>query len=231
MLESFSGIFSESSWCAEAVSSIENTFRRAGNATVNAKFQENNAKPTAVLKWNSEFQGINWKIVFRSCFTTSKDPQLQWFQTRLLHRILPTQKYLALCKIADSNLCTFCDNLPESIRHLFWECIHVQDFWKLFIDYLKERTLHCDRLILNEELILFGVSKQIKTDKPLDFIILFAKFYIYKCKLEKIKPSLDIFIRQLHYRFAIEKCIAYRNARETEFLRNWLVYERIMTID
>ena len=203
---------------------------RAGNLAVNSKFQEKNVLPTAVIKWNSEFQGINWKNIFKHCFKTSKDPQLQWFQTRLLHRILPTQKYLALCKITDSPLCTFCVTSIESIRHLFWDCKYVQDFWKDLNEYIKEKCTHCDRLNFNIELILFGVSKLINTDKPLNFIILFAKFYIYKCKLETINPILNNFIRQLQYRYIIEKNLALKNNKETEFQRNWQIYSEIFNM-
>ena len=203
---------------------------RAGNAMVNAKFQEDSVKPTAVIKWNSEFQGVEWKIVFRLCFTTSKDPQLKWFQTRLIHRILPTQKYLALCKITDSSLCTFCGTATETICHLLWSCHFTQSFWNELIEVIRRKCTHCERLNFNNELILFGTSKQISTDKPMDFIILFAKFYIYKCKLESTRPTLDNFMRQLQYRYTIEKILAFKNNKETEFQRSWQIYNEFITI-
>ena len=41
---------------------------RASNIKVYPKFQENNGLPTAVIKWNSEFNEIPWKNIFRQCF-------------------------------------------------------------------------------------------------------------------------------------------------------------------
>ena len=203
---------------------------RAVNTKIYTKLQENNALPTAVIKWNSEFNELPWKTIFRHCFKTSKDPQLQWFQSRLLHRILPTQKYLALCKITDSSLCTFCGTATETICHLLWSCHFTQSFWNELIEVIRRKCTHCERLNFNNELILFGTSKQISTDKPMDFIILFAKFYIYKCKLESTRPTLDNFMRQLQYRYTIEKILAFKNNKETEFQRSWQIYNEFITI-
>ena len=61
----------------------------------------------------------------------------------------------------------------------------VKVFWEEFTACLKEKCYNCARLILNLNLILFGVSQNIRTDKPFDFILLYAKFYIHKCKLNK----------------------------------------------
>ena len=42
----------------------------------------------------------------------------------------------------------------------------------------------------------------------MDFIILFAKFYIYKCKLNELRPDILSFIRQLKKRLLVEEKVS-----------------------
>ena len=198
---------------------------QAGNKAVKSMFQNNKVTPTSIAKWKSQFEINDWKTIFTDCFKTTPDPQLQWFQARLLHRIIPTNKYLALCKITDSSLCTFCSNAVESINHLFWNCEFVQSFWNDLVTLLHEKCIHCERLSFNEQLILFGSSDKMHTDKPICFIILFAKFFIYKCKLNNDKPHIKQFIPQLGQRLSIEHSLAYRNDKEKDFTQNWQIYK------
>ena len=121
--------------------------------------------PTASLKWNLHFPNLNWKTIFSKCYKTSRDTQLQWFQARLLHRILPTEKYLHMCKIKDSPSCKFCRDSVETITHLFWECEVVKKFWDELLILLHERCQHCSRLYFCIELIIFGGTNNITTDK------------------------------------------------------------------
>ena len=60
------------------------------------------------------------------------------------------------------------------------------------------------RLTLDTNLVLFGTSDNITTDRAFDFILLFAKFYIYKCKLQSTVPTLVTFLLQLKLRSNLE---------------------------
>ena len=176
-------------------------------------------------KWNQSFNNLKWKSIFKNAIKHSLDTQLQWFQLRLIHRILPTKKYLALCKLTDSSLCSFCNDSTESLRHLFWHCIHIKKFWEDLQNILHEKCIHSIRFRFKEELILFGYADNIYTDRPMNLIILFAKFYIYKCKFESIKPSIKPFLQQLTHRIRIERRIAYNNDKYNNYKVEWFVYE------
>ena len=121
------------------------------NKSIKCILNNSEELPTAVKKWNTSYQNINWKLVFNMCFYTTKDTTLQWFQARLLHRILPTAKYLKIIKINDSDLCNFCNEEQESTEHLFWECREVKTFWDEFVRCFKEKCANCARLNLNIE--------------------------------------------------------------------------------
>ena len=203
-------------------------FIGSGNRAVREIFQKENDLPTASNKWNTEFNNLDWKSIFKKCMNISKDPQLQWFQARLLHRILPTQKYLTLCKIADSSLCVFCNTNVETLNHLFWNCIYVRTFWNDFLKLLREKCTHCDRLNLCQELILFGIAEHLYTDEALDSVILYAKFFIYKCKLQDIKPEVNLFFIELKHRFVIEKAVASKKGRLKKFVEKWRMYQHFL---
>ena len=68
---------------------------------------------------------------------------------------------------------------------------------------------------LNMPLILFGLDQNVQTDKRFDLIILMGKFHIFKSKLQKGKPNVNIFIHSLKQRAVIEKyCIAASEQEE-----------------
>ena len=103
---------------------------KEGNSKLRDFLHKDDKQPTAVLKWNSYLPALNWSKIFKTCHNTTIDTQLRWFQLRILHRILPTRRYLHICNITDSPICLFCRNHEETLCHLFWECQFVQKFWK-----------------------------------------------------------------------------------------------------
>ena len=106
--------------------------------------------------------------------------------------------------VTHNNKCSFC-LIAKVSQHIFWECNHSQQFWTRFLVLLKEKCTSCYRLRLSECLILFGIDDNIKTENILDFMLLLAKQYLYKCKIEKQLPNIDIFRKKLLYRYKIEE--------------------------
>ena len=48
----------------------------------------------------------------------------------MINTIYATNKYLFNIKIVKHNTCTFCEDVPETIVHLFWQCPITQIFIK-----------------------------------------------------------------------------------------------------
>ena len=57
---------------------------------------QNLYKPTSQHKWNKVYniEEETWKAIYSSPFKLSLGTKMQWFQTRINHRILQTKKYL-----------------------------------------------------------------------------------------------------------------------------------------
>ena len=71
--------------------------------------------------------------------------------------------------------------------------------------------------------IVLGICNENNDDffDALNFVFLFAKHYIYKCKVEKKDISFDIFRTKLYLRLDVEKYIAITENSLNIFKRRW----------
>ena len=72
-----------------------------------------NYDPLSRTKWNAEL-GVNfdvseWGEICKRPFKITKETKLQWFQFRLINRILSCNKYLFKINKRDNDLCCFCN--------------------------------------------------------------------------------------------------------------------------
>lgn len=182
------------------------------------------SKPSCVSKWNTLFENLEWKTIFSMIFQTTVDTQFRWFQMRILHRIIATNKYLYMCNIIPNPRCSFCDQEDESIQHLFWGCFQTQSFWENLENFIKEKCDHCRLFSFSEELVIFGIQERIVTDRVMDFIILLAKLYIYRTRMEQKLPRILVFINMLKHRYRFEKYAATILGKSVQFETSWQLY-------
>ena len=84
-------------------------------------------------KWENDcnltkLDETTWEKIYLKSFLYTKSYKLSYFQFKLLHRRIPTNKFLYTIKIKDNNLCTFFKTDIETIVHIFWTCEIVQTF-------------------------------------------------------------------------------------------------------
>ena len=109
-------------------------------------------------------------------FDFTKSSKLHWFQYRIIHRILGTNKFLFKIKIKQSDKCTFCNEVTEEIEHIFWTCHKIADLWIRLMDWIYNQT----QIIIpfNMNIILFGNLGKTENNKIKNLIILLSKFFI-----------------------------------------------------
>ena len=185
-------------------------------------------KPPCVDKWNEMYANINWKIVFTKAIKATQDAKLKWFQFRILHRIIPTNRYLHIRKLVDSPLCTFGCHEEETIAHLFYDCPVVQLFWADVLIWIHSQCTHCDKFYFTEELVVLGTKQNTRTDCVIDFIILLAKWHIYKCKLQNKSPHLLAFKNMLKNRYLLERYNSFTQCKYDKFTASWLPYVNLI---
>ena len=164
-----------------------------------------------LVKWEQEFDIIeniknnNFMMKYiTNAFQYTNDITLRWFQYRISHRILATNKYLSKIKIKDSKLCTFCNIELESLIHLFVECEHVENVWHMLENWILDTC----GFLLNyyKREILFG--KIGKKYQACNISILIVKYYIYKRRCNKTALYFEGIKREIKNYYIIDKYIA-----------------------
>ena len=187
---------------------------------------ENDAVPTAVVRWNEQFEGLNWKEIFNLCFKFD-DIKLRWFEARVLHRLIPTRKFLYDRKIVDDPHCNSCNQDIQTVQHLFWRCEKLRDFWNEL-----ERSIkicgQCDTFCFSEELVLFGCKSNVITNDVFDFILVLAKYYIYICSRKNRTPNFFAFLNIIKLRYSDLKFLARINGTHQQFANNWASYQTLL---
>jgi hypothetical protein len=195
-----------------------------GSKYIQSTLNSNDDTPTSLSKWNSLFDNLEWTNIFLHLYRTTTDPKLKWFQLRLLHRAIPSQKYLFIRKLVDSPLCNFCNQEEQTLCHLFYECNVVKHFWNVVLNNILDKCQHCHNLQLRKQLIMFGLMKTVSTDRVLDFIIIMAKYFIYVCKLKDVQPVANTFMLLLHKRYKVEHYAASIIGKSMQFKLDWTPY-------
>ena len=117
--------------------------------------------------------------------------------------------------MTDSPSCTFCKREVESFEHLFFYCDVTKTFWEAFCSWLGESQPFT---IMN---IIFGVFNTEDDYNILNHLILTAKFYIYKCKLNLVNPSLRVYRAKISEVYQVERKIAARRNKLTKHFQKW----------
>ena len=157
---------------------------------------------------------IDWKKLYSLAFETTLDTKLREFQYKILNLIIFTNEKLHRFKMVDSPLCAFCNAEEESLEHLLYFCKVSTFFWKELLSWIAVEA----NIVLNASLldILFGKFDLEKDFLLVNHILLLAKYFIYKCKLSKVIPSLLVFKAKLKATYTVELYIA----KEKGFLPN-----------
>jgi len=177
--------------------------------------------PSAQKKYeNIVTNNQDWKKYYILPFKCSRSTNTQWFQYRILHNFLATNYFLHKIKYSDTDRCTFCKAEPETIVHLFFECVLVQEFWNTVCQWIHNvRGITVPTTVKN---ILFGIPE--KKSKVINWLILQTKQYIYSMKMQE--KNLNIFALQniISSKFLIEKFILFKNCQFKEYNTFWATW-------
>ena len=89
------------------------------------------------------FNSKVWEHYYKLPVQSIKDTSLLWFHYQILHKILATNTFLYMIHYADTNMCTFYINYPETLQHLFYECTQVKALCNSVQDWVLTKNLNC----------------------------------------------------------------------------------------
>ena len=198
-----------------------------GNRDIRERLKQKHTTGKAITKWNVRFPHLDWSEIFKTIHKSTLDTKIKWFAYKIIYRIIPTNRHLYLLKIKDSSLCNFCNTSEQTISHLFWSCDHIVNFWNTLENHIKNTCTQLTNLGFNEELILFGRKENSKTDHILYLIILFAKYFIFNCKIDDRIPRIEPFLTYFKFQVAIEKK-SQPYHRTTDFEKSLDIYKNLL---
>ena len=168
----------------------------------------------------------NWDEIFQTCFKTVTDNNLVWFQYKILHRILGTQRLLHQIGKSDSDSCLSCCMATETLVHLFCWCSKAQKIWNDLKDWIKEKTgiaIHFDSLN-----IIMGYLNRDNLFLPINTIILVTKYYIYSNSRKKIPFNILDLQRKIKETYNEQILVSRLNFSDLKFEKKWFSFKNLV---
>ena len=109
----------------------------------------------------------------------------------------------------------------------------MRSFWEQFQTVVNAGCSNVTSVTLNENIGLFGHDIHFKSDNTFDLIILQAKFFIYKCKINinnKAIPQLHLFKHYLKTNFEVYKYNAKLNMSYDKIVIEWCPYQQLIDV-
>ena len=182
--------------------------------------KKSDESPKNEEKWDNVLnKEYDWKSINSSIFSTTKNTKLQWFQYRIVHRILGTNELLLKMNLRQNSNCSFCDEEPETTEHLFWTCRTITDLWEEINRWIFMETEI--ELPINLEFILFGFLEKNNKNQIRNLIILLTKLYIYRCKLNENQVNIIALKHYLKENLNLEKKMYQKNKSPEIYLNYW----------
>ena len=147
-------------------------------------------------------------MVWKNIYSFNRETQLREFQWKLLHRLLPCNKYLFYWKKVDSMHCNLC-HVTDSLEHRYLFCDIARTLWAKITNIIC-RFLDKNMRLENVDIIFnsfSGISFHTKLEeKIVKNIVLIGKWSIHKYWISDRKiPIRVIFKHEFVMRYKIEK--------------------------
>ena len=164
---------------------------------------------------NDGFEDTDWEEIHTRNFKCSIDTRLRSFYFKIFHKAIAFNDFLFKINRKDSPNCAFCDEVPESIIHIFCECDFVRPIWEELLKIIKDKH-DIDFSASNFDKI-FGVLN----DKFLTYLFLCLKYHIYSCKFQNKSPSFSGFKIFVKNNRECEYAIAKKRGKLSLHFKKW----------
>ena len=173
----------------------------------NLLIREKTKPPNIIKKLQSNFlfNSDNLKKIFKLPHSIVVESYVKAFQYEVFNSILYTNTKLYKTGFRTNDLCTFCDNQPESLTHLFYHCSRSNQFWiefELFWCLISNQRV---RLCL--ENVLFRILKENACpllQLPNNFILI-GKLYLWDRRSKQILPNISGFRAEISAKYETKK--------------------------
>ena len=116
-----------------------------------------NTKPTSQKYFQNYFSGMQlvWRDICSLPRTVTIDPEIRYFQYKILHNVLYLNKKLVIFGKTQTKLCSFCNFEDETTLHLFANCTKINILWANIKEFFNGNS---KLLSLTPQRAMFGFS-------------------------------------------------------------------------
>ena len=158
------------------------------------------------------------ELSFKNLYKVTNIVKLRNFQYRLLHNKVFCNNVLYHWKKVDSQQCDFCTHPKQNVSHLLFSCPSVRTIWEELSHYFE--TLKIDNCEISWHNVLYNLVYP-KTQHLVNFIVLLAKFVIFRCKCNGTRPHINLIYNEIELFHKIEHYIAVKNNTTAKHFRKW----------
>lgn len=177
--------------------------------------------PSSYYKWEEHYfhLDIDWKEINTIPYNCARETFLHSLQYQIIHQYFPCKYTLHIWHKEENNKC-LCGE-TDTLQHFFVNCRVTNTFWLQLCGWIHANL--DIGLNLNDFDILLGIPNFTKNKQinVLNFVILFAKYFIRSCKFSNINVTLNQFINKLKDRMIIEKYIYILSDKIECFESTW----------
>ena len=142
-----------------------------------------------LIKWSDEFPNLNvedFRNYILRIYTVSNVAKFRSFQYKFIFKVIFTNTRLFKMGIKETKMCTFCKQEDETLKHLFWDCKMVKEFW-----YNVTQLLEITAELGWQDIVFLTITDNAKLIQ--NFIVLLAKFFIFHAKCAEESLSFNRF--------------------------------------
>ena len=168
------------------------------------------------------FNCSSHRQAFANIYKTTNIIKLRNFQYRLLHNKIFCNNILYHWKIKNSQNCDYCEH-KQDIVHLLFDCIVTKRFWNNLIVCINKILKDKNEIRLLEwklENIIYNKVHP-RANHVINFIILAAKFHIFRAKCNIEEPNYLEFKYEIILLYKIEKYNANKSNRIGKNNEKW----------
>ena len=179
----------------------------------------NQASVEVENKWIDYLDEVEWNYILNANFKCTIETQMRSFYFKLFHKAICTNQFLQRIGRTDSPNCYFCNNLPETILHLFCECEKVPPPFGM--NYVFCLITFWGILYFLKCWKMFGVTDLSEHDNCINFLFLCLKFYLHRCKFQQTNPNFVAFLNLVKIKRNIEYKIAESKGKLRQHFKKW----------
>lgn len=124
----------------------------------------------------------------------SISPKVKETHFKIINNIYPVGQLLKKRFKFEVDLCAFCNQEDETVRHLFVDCSHSQDFWKEVRNWINLK-MHIPPLEMLH-ILLYMDNLDSSSTNVINIVLLLAKYHIHCCKWRGTTPSFPCFLNE-----------------------------------